>query len=166
MKNREKTSSKASRNYYFNLFSFLPFVFLLFTGIVVLRYHGGAPYETKTFGIDGNVWLWVHRITALVNIPIIAIHLILNVHWLKKLVTFTMNGKNNGMNLTLFIVFIVCVTTGLLAWFAFEGEPLGQVLREVHNKLGLLLIFFFIIHLSNYYKWFLHMTKKYLGKNK
>ena len=57
------------------------------------------------------------------------------------------------MTLTLFIIFLMCVITGFLAWFVFEGKSMEEVLREVHNKLGLLLIFFFVFHISNHMKW-------------
>lgn len=158
--------SKASRNYVYNLFSLFPFTFLLFTGIVVLRYHGGAPYIIETFGIDGYQWLWIHRITAIINIPIILVHLLWHLHWFKMLISLRFKGKNSGMNFTLFIVFILCAFTALLAWLVYRDSPVAEILREVHNKLGLLLIFFFIIHLSSYFKWFVNMTRKHFGKRK
>ena len=64
------------------------------------------------------------------------------------------------MNLTLFILFFLCALTALLAWLVFNDSKLGEVLRELHTKLGLLLIIFFAIHLSNYFKWMLNMTQK------
>ena len=157
---------KSYRNYIYNTFAFLPFVFLLFTGIVVLRYHGGYPYVLETLGIDGYQWLWIHRITALAIIPIILVHLLMHLHWLKMLVKLQFKGKNSGTNLTLFIVFFLTAFTALLAWFVFGDSPLAEILREVHNKLGLLLIFFFIFHLINYFRWFINMTGKILGKKK
>lgn len=160
----ESKMTKSRRNYLYNTFSFFPFVFLLFTGIVVLRYHGGYAYVLETFGIDGYQWLWIHRISALAIIPIILVHLILHLHWLKMLVKLRFYGKNSGMNLTLLVVFLLSAITALLAWFVFKDSPVAEILREVHNKLGLLLIFFFILHLSNYFKWFITMTGKVLGK--
>ncbi|HPF52378.1 MAG TPA: DUF4405 domain-containing protein [Draconibacterium sp.] len=82
------------------------------------------------------------------------------------LVKLQFKGKNSGTNLTLFIVFFLTAFTSLLAWFVFGDSPLAEILREVHNKLGLLLIFFFIFHLINYFRWFINMTGKILGKKK
>lgn len=163
MEQPESKNSKASRNYIYNIFSFFPFVFLLFTGIVVLRYHGGYAYILETFGIDGYQWLWIHRITSLVIIPIIIIHLFMHSHWLKTLLKLRFKGNNSGMNFTLFLIFLMTALTALLAWFVFAGQPLAEILREVHNKLGLLLIFFFALHLSAYFKWFVNMTRKKFG---
>jgi len=161
-----KQMTKASRNYFFNLFSFLPFIFLLFTGIIVLRYHTGTEKVVVTMGIDGNAWVKIHQIIALIVIPLIFIHLLMHTHWLKQLLTFKMTGKNSGMTLTLFIVFLLCAITALLAWFVFDGTKMAEALREVHNKLGLLLIVFFAIHLYNYFRWLLNMTRKHFGKKK
>ncbi|WP_167618085.1 hypothetical protein [Maribellus sediminis] len=162
----EKKTSKATRNYVFNLISFLPFLFLLTTGIIVLRYHSGFDKELPTFGFNGDQWLIVHQVTALVIIPMIFTHLLMHMHWVKQLFTFKLKGTNSGMNLTQLIVFLMCALTALLAWWVFDGTKLAEALREVHSKLGLLLIIFWGIHLYNYSRWLLNMTRKQLGKNK
>jgi len=161
-KSNNSKITKASRNYFFNLFSFLPFIFLLFTGIIVLRYHTGTEKIVVTIGLDGITWLKIHQVMALAVLPLIFVHLLMHKHWLKQLLTFKMTGKNSGMTLTLFIVFLLCSITALLAWFVFDETKIAEALREVHNKLGLLLIIFFAIHLNNYFKWFLNMTRKHL----
>ncbi|WP_340114073.1 hypothetical protein [Maribellus mangrovi] len=158
----EKKISKATRNYVFNLFSFLPFLFLLSTGIIVLRYHSGFDEKLPTLRLNGHQWLTIHQITALVIIPIIITHLMMHINWLKQLFTFKLKGNNSGMNLTQLIVFLMCALTALLAWWTFDGTKLAEVLREVHSKLGLLLIVFWGIHLYNYSRWLLNMTRKKL----
>ncbi len=159
-----KKLSKASQNYFINLISFLPFLFLLVSGLIVLRYHSGTDYEQLSLGINGHLWLKVHRITALVVVPLIVVHLWMHKHWLKSLVTLKTKGKFGGTNMTLFFLFLFCLLTALLAWLVFEDTKLGEALREVHSKLGLLLIVFFVAHISNYYKWLLNMTRKKFGK--
>src|SRR5210317_1636177 len=118
--------SKASRNYVFNLISFLPFLFLLTTGLIVLRYHGGADYELFTLGLDGYVWLKVHRVAALVVVPLIIIHLWLHKHWLKRLITLKTRGNFGGTNMTLFFIFLFCVITALLAWLFLGDTKLAE----------------------------------------
>ena len=160
MTTARKKPSKASRNYIFNLISFLPLVLLLITGIIVLRYHSGTDQEIITLQLNGLQWTKIHRITALVVIPLIAIHLLMHPHWLKQLFRFTIKGKNGGMNLTLFILFTMCALTALLPWLVLDETKLADALRELHSKLGLLLIVFFAIHISNYFKWLINMTRK------
>lgn len=161
-----KNKTKATRNYIFNISFFVPFLFLLFTGIIVLHYHSGYDYQLDSLGLNGNQWLKIHQLTALIVIPLIVIHLLMHIHWLKQLVGFKLKGKNSGLNLTLFIVFLMAALSALLAWFVFQDTKTAEVLREVHAKSGLLLIIFFGIHLSNYFKWLLTMSKKHFGKRK
>ncbi len=143
----------------------LPFLFLLFTGIVMLRYHSGTAKTVLTFGLDGNIWLQIHQITSLVIIPIVLGHLLMHIPWLKQLLTFKkMTGRNSGMTLTLLIIFLMCALTALLAWQVFDGTKLAEALREVHSKLGLLLIVFWGIHLYNFFRWLLNMTRMHFGK--
>lgn len=158
--------SKATRNYYLNIFTLLPFLLLVFSGLVVLRYHGGQPYEKDTIGLNGYTWLWVHRILGLVVIPLIMVHLWMHAHWVKKLFNFKQkkHGKNHDMNVALFVVFTLTAFTALISWFIFPGKSAADLLREVHNKLGLALIFFFVLHLANYFKWLLYMTRKLFNK--
>jgi len=165
-KNKGTKISKASRNYFLNLITILPFLLLILSGLVILRYHGGEAYETKSFGIDGNIWITTHRILALVVIPLIITHLWLHAYWIKKLFSLKQKnrGKNNDMNIALFVVFILTALTALVSWIVFSGKPAADLLREVHNKLGFALIFFFVIHLANHFKWLVNMTKKLLKK--
>lgn len=162
MTKSKRKLNKASRNYFFNLAVFLPFAFLLTTGIIALRYHSGFDNELPTLGLNGHRWLVIHQVTALTVIPLIFTHLLMHIHWLKQLFTFKLKGNNSGMNLTQLIVFLMCALTALLAWWAFDGTKLAEALREVHSKLGLLLIVFWGIHLYNYSRWLLNMTRKKL----
>lgn len=166
MANTEKKLTKASRNYLLNLFTFLPFVFLLASGLIVLRYHSGTDYRELTFGLNGEVWLQIHRITELFIIPLIIIHLWMHKRWVIRLVTMKTKGKFSGNTVTLFFIFFACAITAWLAWLVLGDSKLGEALRDVHSKLGLLLIVFFVIHLSNHWKWLKTMTRKVFGKKK
>lgn len=163
-KNKNKLS-KATRNYYLNLLSLFPFLMIIITGLVALRYHGGADYNLTTAGLNGHNWLLTHRTVALILIVLISIHLWLHKHWFRSFFNKKKQSKNHDMNISLFVVFILCVLTALLSWFIFNGKPAADLLREVHNKLGFALIFFFIVHLVNYFKWLITMTKKRFNKN-
>ena len=167
LKKQEIQFSKANRNYFLNMATLLPFVLLLASGILVLRYHGGMDYNKLTLGLNGNQWLKAHQLLALVVIPLVMLHLWLHGYWLKKLFRLKKaSGKNHDMNLALFIVFVLTVLTALISWLVFDGKPAADLLREIHNKLGLALLFFFAIHLINYFKWLANMTRKNFSKEK
>lgn len=157
-------SSKSIRNYYVDIISFLPFLFLLLTGIIMLAYHGGLPYDNETLGLDGNSWMFIHKTLTIIALPLVILHLALHFNWLKKLFTFKLKNKHRGINVTLFVLFVLCSITALLSWLIFNDSDLGQLLRGLHNKIGILLIVFFAIHLISYTGWILGMTKKLLNK--
>ena len=157
--------SKASRNYYLNVITILPFLILILSGLIILRYHGGESYEVATIGISGHIWLTIHRILALIVIPLIILHIWLHGYWIKKLFSLKQKnkGKNNDMNIALFVAFLLTMLTALLSWLIFEEKPIADLLRELHNKLGFALIFFFIVHLVNYFRWLMNMSQKIFG---
>lgn len=163
---KTQKTSKATKNFFINIVALLPFLLLLASGIIILRYHGGMDYTNQTWNIDGHNWLEIHRILALIVIPFVGLHLWMHVHWLKTLFNFKKKskGKNNDLNVALLVVFVLAVSTALLSWLVFKGTPTADLLREIHNKLGLALIFFFMVHLFNYIKWLVTMTKKSFRK--
>ena len=116
MKMKEKTLSKASRNYYLNIVTLLPFIFLLASGILVLRYHGGMDYNNETLGFNGHQWLETHQISALVVIPLILTHLWMHAYWIGNLLRLKKGtGKNHqfaciGYMHDIQIVRIYCIT--------------------------------------------------------
>ncbi len=151
--------SKTIRNYYVDIIAFLPFLLLLISGIIMLQYHGGKAYLDETMGINGNTWIIIHKILTVISLPIVLLHLALHYNWLKKLVTLKLKNKHSGMNISIFIIFLLCASTSLLSWLIFANSNIGEALRGIHNKLGILLIVFFAIHILNYYKWIVNMTK-------
>lgn len=162
--NQNKKKSKATLNYYVDIIAFLPFLLLLLTGIVMLAYHGGKPYDAKTIGVDGYTWIQIHRIFTIIATPLVIFHLIMHLDWLKKLFTFKLKNKRRGVNITLFIFFLLSALTSLFSWLIFGSSNIGNALRGVHNKFGILLIIFFIIHLIVYFKWIIKMTQRVLNK--
>ena len=159
-------TTKATRNYLVDMIAFLPFLLLLVTGIIMLMYHAGKPYSEETMGLTGNVWLITHKILTVIALPLIMVHLFFHYEWLKKLFTFTLKNKHKGLNITLFVLFILCVLTSLLSWLVFNDSNIGKAMKGIHNKFGILLIIFFVIHISNYFKWIVNMTKIILKKKK
>lgn len=158
-KNRRK-SGQAIRNYYVDIISLLPFLLLLFTGVILLIYHKGKPYQAETLSISGYSWLIVHKIVSVASFFMVAIHLTLHLNWLKKLFTRKLKNKHKGKNITLFILFFLTVLPSALSWLIINDTELAKGLRGIHNKLGILLIILFVIHFINYFNWIITMTKR------
>ncbi len=148
------------RNYYIDIIALLPFLALLFTGAILLAYHVGKTPELETFGFDGHMWLLLHKLATVISVPLILLHLILHLNWLKKLITFKLKNKNKGKNITLFVLFMLCVVTSFLSWVIFKDSETGDGLRGIHNKFGILLIVLFTFHIISYTRWLINMTRK------
>ncbi|WP_066631593.1 DUF4405 domain-containing protein [Labilibacter marinus] len=155
-------NSKAKRNYYVDVIAFIPFLLLLISGIVMLKYHAGAPYESTAMGLSGYVWTNVHKALTIIALPLVVLHLVLHANWLKKLFTFKLKNKNKGINISLFIFFVLCVVTSLLGWLVFPDSDIAGLLLGLHNKLGIVLVVLFVVHVLIYTKWLVKMTKKVL----
>lgn len=155
--------SKATRNYYVDIVSLLPFVFMLFTGIVMLAYHAGKPIEELTFNKDGGFWLNAHIVSALVSMVATGVHLYQHFGWFKKLFSGKQKNKYWVRNLILVLSFLAVTLTSVLPWLVLEESKTASVMLGLHNKLGLLLIVFFVVHLLSYFKWLVNMTKRVFG---
>ena len=161
---QENKNTKAIRNYWVDMISFLPFLFLLTTGVIMLMYHTGKPYSVETIGLNGETWMIIHKTLTVIALPLIIVHLFFHIEWLKKLFRLTLKSKYKGINVTLFVLFVLCVLTSLLSWLVFNDSNIGKAMRGIHNKFGILLIVFFVIHISNYFKWIVNMTRRIMKK--
>ncbi len=154
-------NTKAARNYYVDIVSFVPFLLSILSGIVMLIYHISGNSDYKIIGFGREKWLLAHQILSLIALPFIFLHLSLHSFWLKKLFSLQLKSNHKGKNITLFIVFILCVTTSLLSWLVFKDSVIGNLLRGLHNKLGVIMTLFFILHISAYSKWLINMSRKF-----
>jgi len=156
--NVDKT--KSEQNYYADLIAFVPFILLLFTGIVMLGYHVGKPYSNETLRLSGYTWILAHKILTVIALPLITVHLLLHLNWIKKIFSNRQKSRHRGKNVTLLILFLLTAGTSLLSWLVVNNSETALGLRGIHNKIGILLIIFFILHLISYFKWLLTMTKR------
>ncbi|BAX82195.1 DUF4405 domain-containing protein [Labilibaculum antarcticum] len=158
--------SKTTRNYYVDIISLTPFLLMIGTGIIMLIYHTGKPYCTETLSIDGNTWLIIHELFSVISFILVVIHLTIHIDWLKNLFFNKLSDKHKSINITLFIVFSLTALTAFSSWLIVSNTEISEGLRGAHNKLGLLLIIFFSVHITNYFKWLVKMTNQVFSKKK
>lgn len=155
---------KSRKNYYVDIAALIPFLMLLFTGIIVLMYHTGTPKLENILNRDGHFWLNTHIVFAIISIVIILVHLSLHLNWFRKLFSAKRN-KYWFRNLMLVILFFVTAFTSFIPLLILEESAASSLILGIHNKFGLLLIAFFIIHFLSYSKWLISMTQKVFIKN-
>lgn len=165
MKNQNR-HVRSRRNYYVDIASLLPFLVLLITGLIMLGYHAGKPLSDTTLGRNGDFWLNTHIVFAVLALVMVSVHLSLHLNWFKKLFSSNRRNKYWLRNLLLFVLFLTTTVTSVLPWLVIR-DPVGSgMFLGIHNKLGLILIVFFAIHLITYFKWLYNMTIKEFNKNK
>ncbi|MRT92595.1 hypothetical protein [Ancylomarina sp. 16SWW S1-10-2] len=138
----------------------IPLILLLGTGVVLLKYHTGSPLESSVMGCNAHFWFPFHKLTAVISTFLILLHLFVKTDWVKNLFLFKLKGGFKTSNIILFIVFLFCSLSALSSWLIFDGDDMAEFLRGIHNKLGLLLIVMFAIHLWNYRKVIVSQVKK------
>lgn len=152
--------SKTKTRFYIYAIALLPFILLLATGVILLKYHTGALPESMIMGQDAHFWFPFHRVTAVITTLLILLHLFVKTDWVKNLFLFKLKGRFKAANIILFVVFLLCSLTALNSWLIFDGTDIAENLRGIHNKLGLLLIIMFAIHIWNYRKVIITQLKK------
>lgn len=156
----DRRSSSPKTNYYVDMASLLPFLFLLFTGIIMLGYHAGKPFSENTLNMDGAFWLNIHIVFAVISFVMIAVHLSLHFNGVKMLFSGKTKNKNRIRNLILVLLFFATTLASFVPWLMMGESDAARMILGLHNKMGLLLIVFFVIHLLTYFKWLINMTKK------
>jgi hypothetical protein len=154
------SKSVSKTRFYIYAIALLPFILLLTTGLVMLYYHTGAPEESLFCGYDGHFWLLFHKIIAVITIPFILLHLFVKTDWVKNFFSLKVKGRFKAANIFLFIVFSLCLLTAFGSWLIFDDQVISGMLGGIHNKLGLLLILLFVIHIWNYRKLIISQFKK------
>jgi len=144
--------SRSKIRFYIYACAFLPFVLLILTGLIMLKYHTGAAVESLYLGQDGHFWLSFHKAIALITTLLILLHLFVKTNWVKNLLQFQVKGGFKISNILLFVVFSLCMLTAMSSWLLFDDSTISTLLRGIHNKIGLLLIILFGIHIWNYRK--------------
>lgn len=153
-------TSKSNIRFYIYAIAFLPMVFLMATGMIMLEYHTGTPLESFVLGLNGHDWLLFHKIVSVIAVVLIALHLSAKTDWLKRFFTFNVKAKYKTTNILIFVFFVLSFITALLSWLVFPDTEIAELLKGIHNKLGLGLMVLFVIHMFNYFKLMKGMVKK------
>lgn len=156
--------SRGKTRFYIYTIAFLPFILLLSSGVIMLNYHTGAPKEALIIAQDGYFWLAFHKTVSMVCTPFILLHLIVKTNWVKTFFLFKLKGKFKTSNIVLFLAYFICLFTAIGSWLIFSDDEITSSLRGVHNKIGILLIVVFCIHIWNY-RWVIINHLKRFGRH-
>jgi len=118
--------------------------------------HGNIAIDDYVFGISYNGWSGFHKISILMFLLLMIFHISLHWKWYKVVIMKWLIAKNI-QGLTLSVVFILVATSGLISWVIdlLKGDVLlRKAFIEIHDKLGIILIIYLILHVVKKLKWF------------
>lgn len=159
-----KTLNKSDINFYTGLFIFFPFIFLAFSGLLIaIYYHAGGYLEQATvLGVNRSGWLYFHKLTAVISLLGITVHLFLHTGWIKMLLKKKILGSTKSTKITvlLFIALFAVSLTGIFCWLFLPAHVHLEKYKiiEIHEKIGIILTVLFIFHFINHWRW---MVRKF-----
>ena len=150
-------SGTARANFYVNLAALAPFMITIATGMVIqIQYHmHHLPDTALVLGLGRHGWLTLHKVSAVISLACILHHCAH--HW-RLIVTVTkkklyLKKMSAGIiSYYLFLVFVPTALTAIASWLFLQGHA-RFMLVEIHDKLALLLIVIFAVHLVSRAGW-------------
>ncbi len=131
----------------------------VFSGLLIqVEYHIGKHGISKhVLGIDYQGWSLIHKYSVVILFLLAIFHIYLHWKWYRTVIRKKLFSKNKEV-LGLSIIFLLVAITGFLPWIMFlvdGSQDVRNTFIEVHDKLAIILIVYFIMHLAKRLKWFL-----------
>lgn len=159
-------SLKTKVNFYLNLVNSLPFIILLFSGLMIqVNYHmHRLPDDYFVLGLTKHTWLLAHRISAAIAITGCIFHCVLHWKYIKAATRkffIWKSGVKIFSSYYLTIIGILTTVPVLLSWiFLNYSDHLRSILVEIHDKLAILFMIIAFVHLISRTGWMLRTYRK------
>jgi len=142
-------------------------LFAAFSGLLIqieyhLGNHGNITINDHVFGISYSGWSNIHKVSIVMLSLLMIFHISQHWKWYKVVIKKRLITKNIQA-LTLSVIFILVVITGLTPWFIdlMNGDVmLHKAFIEIHDKLAIILSVYLILHVIKRLKWFLLISGK------
>ena len=138
----------------------------VFSGLLIqVKYHmgnHGIIDNNSVFGINYAGWSDIHKVSIVFITLISVFHIIQHWDWYRIIIKKKLITKNK-QTVGLTLVFIVVVITGYIPWIINligGNEITRKTFIEMHDKLALVLLVYFILHVSKRLKWYIITFKK------
>jgi succinate dehydrogenase/fumarate reductase cytochrome b subunit len=145
--------------YIVDLALFVQFLLVGGSGLIMYFYHhAGSPLLRL-----------IHDKIGILMLVFFVVHIVLNWKWIVSATkNFSKKGKkikeNYVMDLALFVQFLLVGVSGLIMYFYRHAG--GSLLRLIHDKIGILMLVFFVVHIILNWEWIVGTTKKLCKKGK
>lgn len=165
MKTENSKIRKTEMSFIISAILLLPMLITLFSGLVLIfAFHQHHHSITEFWGGDRIFWRTRHIAFSIISSGILIYHLRYIIKKFTQVIRFKKIGKSrNKVSALSFWFFFICGLTGYIGWIigAFSEDLFPRIFFvEIHDKLGLLLFVFALIHIIRKLK----PTYKVLGK--
>lgn len=131
-----------------------------FSGLLIaIYYHAGDLLDKATvLRVNSSGWLYLHKLTAVISLLGITIHVLLHTSWIKMLFkkkTLRSANKTTKITVSLLIAFIATSLTGIICWLTLPAHVRLEAfeIAEIYEKIGIILTVLFIFHFVNHWRW-------------
>lgn len=136
----------------------------VFSGLLIqFQYHiGHHSRDSYSLGFDYSSWSWIHKISSVILSLLAAFHIALHWKWYKTVIEKRLLNRNKEV-ITLSAIFVVAAITGFIPWIidlADGNELIRKGFVEFHDKIAVILLIYFILHVVKRLKWFLTSLEK------
>lgn|GEM_PF-416635 len=156
---------KINLNYLVDLAFFVQFALVGYSGLIMyFNRHAASP-----------ILRVIHDKVGILMLLFFVVHIALHWRWIilttknyfrKEKQTKKMRKVklNYLVDLALFIQFALVGYSGLIMYFNHHAA--GQILRLIHDKVGILMLFFFVAHIALHWRWIVFTTKNLFGRQR
>jgi hypothetical protein len=127
--------------------------------------HGGIDFNNAVLGLNHSQWLLSHKISIIAFSFYMTYHVLLHWSWFKVILRKSLIAKNKQIFI-LSTIFILAAITGFIPWFltlTSNQDSVRNTFIEIHDKIGLILIVYLILHISKRLKWFKSNFRKLIN---
>ena len=115
------------------------------------------PDDYFVLGLNKFGWLFLHKISASISLAGIIIHCMLHWKFISATTIKIFNRKSKTRILSsyyLLIIYIPTFLTSIGSWIFFnDKDSTKHALVEIHDKLALILIIIFLVHIISRFGW-------------
>lgn len=156
---------KTKLNYFIDLAFFVQFFLVGYSGLVMYFDRHAA----------GPILRLIHDKVGILMLLFFVVHVALHWRWI-ALTTKNFFRKESQMkemrktklnylvDLALFVQFALVGYSGLIMFFNHHAA--GQILRLIHDKVGILMLFFFVVHIAFHWRWIVFTTKNLFSRQR
>jgi hypothetical protein len=168
MQRSNNLSKSVKTNFFINLLNFIPFLIVIITGLILqVGYHmHHLPDGYVVSCLNKSGWSILHKISASISLAGLITHFMLHWNFISVISDKILRKKSIATATLSYWLFIISVPTCLIAmtsWiFLNHGDIARHILVEIHDKLALLLIILFIMHIISRAGWIIKTYRKLL----